>query len=281
MTTPTDYKALCAELLQELCCHYRSWELKEGHCSDAMNRAPAALAEPPGEGPSDEDLDAIERQCWIPTEVCNDAGCEYLPDHRRFARAVLARWGHPATPPAPEPGEVGAAVARLMYWNGKVGNFDATSPVARTYTELPQGEALYLDEGEPLYLCNQGNTKRQSAQEPVPAPEPGEQHVSQSYKLPEPGEVGELVARLRSLRSLDCARAATLLEQQAAPAPVVVPVPVAERLPGEGDCDPQEKVWAWNPVLDHWKLSRINRSVHTHWLPAHAIPLPQAGEVQP
>ena len=38
-----DFRALCAELLQELCCHYRSWELKEGHCSDAMNRARAAL----------------------------------------------------------------------------------------------------------------------------------------------------------------------------------------------------------------------------------------------
>ena len=52
------------------------------------------------------------------------------------------------------------------------------------------------------------------------------------------------------------------------------PVAVSERWPEFSDCDPQERVWAWNPVLDHWKLSRINRSVHTHWFPANALPLP-------
>ena len=52
------------------------------------------------------------------------------------------------------------------------------------------------------------------------------------------------------------------------------PIPVAERWPEFSECDPQERVWAWNPFLDHWKLSRINRSVHTHWLPANALPVP-------
>jgi hypothetical protein len=52
------------------------------------------------------------------------------------------------------------------------------------------------------------------------------------------------------------------------------PIPVAERLPEFSDCDPEERVWVWNPFLDHWKLSRINRSVHTHWLPANALPVP-------
>ena len=63
---------------------------------------PELLAQPVAEGPSDEELDVIERQCWIPTEVCNDAGCEYLLYHRRFARAVLARWGHPTPQPVVE-----------------------------------------------------------------------------------------------------------------------------------------------------------------------------------
>ena len=58
--------------------------------------------------------------------------------------------------------------------------------------------------------------------------------------------------------------------------PTPQPVAVSERWPNFSDCDPQERVWAWNPVLDHWKLSRINRSVHTHWLPAHALPTPEA-----
>lgn len=52
----TDFRALCAELLQELCCHYRSWELKEKYCSDAMTRAQAALAQPEPQGPTDEEL---------------------------------------------------------------------------------------------------------------------------------------------------------------------------------------------------------------------------------
>ena len=64
------------------------------------------------------------------------------------------------------------------------------------------------------------------------------------------------------------------LDRWGRPAPQ--PVPVSERWPNFSDCDPQERVWAWNPVLDHWKLSRINRSVHTHWLPAHALPTPEA-----
>ena len=57
--------------------------------------------------------------------------------------------------------------------------------------------------------------------------------------------------------------------------PTPQPVAVSERWPEFSDCDPQERVWAWNPVLDHWKLSRINRS-YTHWLPANALPIPEA-----
>ena len=58
--------------------------------------------------------------------------------------------------------------------------------------------------------------------------------------------------------------------------PTPQPVAVSERWPEFSDCDPQERVWAWNPVIEHWKLSRINRSVHTHWLPVNALPIPEA-----
>jgi hypothetical protein len=46
----------------------------------------------------------------------------------------------------------GKAVARLMHWNGKGGRLGVVTPIARTYTEMPQGEAPYWDEGEPLYM---------------------------------------------------------------------------------------------------------------------------------
>ena len=58
--------------------------------------------------------------------------------------------------------------------------------------------------------------------------------------------------------------------------PTPQPVAVSERWPDFSDCDPQERVWAWNTVLNHWKLSRIDWSVHTHWLPANALPTPEA-----
>jgi hypothetical protein len=92
---------------------------------------------------------------------------------------------------------------------------------------------------------------------------------------PAPGEVEKLISRLRRMRSFDCARAATLLQQQA------VPVPVSERLPGEGDLDLEGTCWVWNFTAYTWGLFRLDPTSHSHWLPAHAIPLPQAGEVKP
>jgi hypothetical protein len=56
--------------------------------------------------------------------------------------------------------------------------------------------------------------------------------------------------------------------------PAIEPVPVSERWPEFSDCNPFEAVWAFNPVLDHWKLTRINQSIHTHWLPCWALPVP-------
>ena len=56
-----DYRAMCAELLQELCCFYKPWDLQEERYSDAMKRARALLAEPPAEGPSE-----LEQALTIP-----------------------------------------------------------------------------------------------------------------------------------------------------------------------------------------------------------------------
>jgi hypothetical protein len=67
-------------------------------------------------------------------------------------------------------------------------------------------------------------------------------------------------------------------------------VPVSERLPGPEDCDKQGHVWAWRVYRpqddddgDFWMqipakwLSHIPfSSSWSHWLPAHALPTPEA-----
>lgn len=65
------------------------------------------------------------------------------------------------------------------------------------------------------------------------------------------------------------------------------PIPVSERLPGPGDCDAEGRCWVWwkngvRWVLDDWTpvdfRSEILCDAVSHWLPAHALPLP-SGEV--
>jgi hypothetical protein len=72
------------------------------------------------------------------------------------------------------------------------------------------------------------------------------------------------------------------------------PVPVSERLPGPEDCDTEGECWWWHPdhkedeFSDGWMLLKPkwadghhdadDSPVHTHWLPHHALPVPQQGE---
>jgi len=78
------------------------------------------------------------------------------------------------------------------------------------------------------------------------------------------------------------------IEQQAAHAPVAVPVAVSKRLPGEWDCDAEGSCWLlhvdklglleWHFLNRYPSLDSYSYYGYTHWLPHHAIPLPQAGE---
>ena len=67
------------------------------------------------------------------------------------------------------------------------------------------------------------------------------------------------------------------------------PVAVSERLPGLEDCDEQGRCWLWErdcgytgrkwALVDRaWSLSQSDEdlSVYTHWLPANALPTPEA-----
>ena len=59
------FRAMCAELLQELCCFYKPWDLQEERYSDAMKRARALLAKPE---PEEDDIhyawELHDAECW-------------------------------------------------------------------------------------------------------------------------------------------------------------------------------------------------------------------------
>lgn len=190
-----------------------------------------------------------------------------------YARAVWDRFGHQPAPPAA--GEVAELVAALRIESSRCTCTLLTTDDLRRAADLLERLA-------------------------TPAP-PAAGEV---------GEVGELVAWLRSTgEGQPClsdegyarlTRAADLLEQRQ-PAPV----PVAERLPGPEDCDEEGRCWLLTVEDEYpqWRLHSIEGSqpggatmiwvpvdsspgvmvdafYASHWLPAHALPLP-SGEVQP
>jgi hypothetical protein len=196
---------------------------------------------------------------------------EGVEDGWNEARAILARWAHPAAPAAP----LSDLANRLI---------SGSRPMDPEMALTPE--------------------ERWNLYEPAAPP------------APEPGEVGELVDRLGWIAaqlgdigwsddSASVARAATLLSQQAAPTPVPVAGEVAEDLQHliRFMC----RTWV---AIDEW-ASMFSEAMDTYpmiqgtrnqmnlreiaaqsydkkrvalgvqlMLPAHAIPLPQAGEVE-
>ena len=95
----TDYRALCAALLDEM-----------PHESPTTCLARAALAQPEPVVPTDEELLDLLKEHEVGTPDSNNRVIYFiLPASGRttreavlsFARAVLARWGHPAITPIP------------------------------------------------------------------------------------------------------------------------------------------------------------------------------------
>jgi hypothetical protein len=77
---------------------------------EIVEAARTALAQSEPEGPTNEEIDALERKCWKLESLVEYDPCtgfsEVFPkdetfDHRAFAHAVLKRWGHPTIEPVP------------------------------------------------------------------------------------------------------------------------------------------------------------------------------------
>lgn len=104
MTNP--YRIMCSEILawaEHTSSHYYKQP-------DVLNRARALLAQPVAEGPTDAELEEEFGTALLRLSDINMNATAVA-----FARAVLARWGHPAPQPVavserlPGPDDVNAA----------------------------------------------------------------------------------------------------------------------------------------------------------------------------
>jgi hypothetical protein len=92
-----------------------------------------------------------------------------------------------------------------------------------------------------------------------------------------------------SMDMLNCmlelrARVEALEADQHAPTTAIEPVPVGERLPGLKDCDAEGRCWLHGPhllgdeaawVYGYPAWAQRFTAVYSHWLPCHALPVPQ------
>ena len=94
-TLAPDFRSLCAELVDELHAYKVA---NPNHTTDLIDRARTALATPPPEPPTDEELDALEEKLWNEYKTIGYQGEEFMYDssfgHALIDyRTVLERWG--------------------------------------------------------------------------------------------------------------------------------------------------------------------------------------------
>jgi hypothetical protein len=163
---------------------------------------------------------------------------ESKPMDLEMALTPEERWGlyeSPAAPPAPE---TQPAPPAPEVWDGpSLADVDELCAEFGFHYDDTQGESLEILQQMVAAAITRWRAPAAQPATP-PAPEVGEQHVSQPYKLPEPGEVaevGELADRLGWIAAqlgdigwsddaASVACAATLLSQLSAPAPAAEPV---------------------------------------------------------
>jgi len=231
-----------------------------------------------------------------------------------FARAVFARWGRPTPQVTPETSDGYHTFAELYEHRHSLmlalmHSLPSLSWFSLRHAdgELPFGDdkwfivGIQLPTGPityhlPIRLLD---LARKTGAQELKAGRPWDGHTadevvsrllawaSSSTPQPADGEVAELVAWLREdaddydcigeeLASSKCNRAADLLERLSPPQPI----PVSERLPR-----PAEWVWHCYAGVRFWEHGIYDgrkffigdgpeSQPATHWLPAHALPLP-------
>jgi hypothetical protein len=152
----TDYRALCAELIEAVLSD-------DSHidCVEIAHRARALLDQPVAEGPTDDKLMDIARATdlvYYMGEDCGFAspymeGTDITAEVLAYARAVLARWGHPT----PQPVAVSERLPRpedcldegwAWFFNQRIGWRQAVLPVSPGYTHWLPANALPTPEAQ-------------------------------------------------------------------------------------------------------------------------------------
>ena len=239
----------------------RAYDNNEGlPIAEWIATARAALAEPVGEGPSDQEIADVFSQ------GCRDPSRPYEPPFLGGARAVLAKWGHPAAPPAPEVGE---------------------GPSDALVDDLFNRFADSCDEYGLWSMGKEGLRAALTrwARPAAPPPSLKEKALAKTTAiLNDPNRA--LLTEVRETLELNL----YALQQLSAPAPVVVPVAVSADVRYEFsvlDGDDCEQAGGSAPTLDdavreggHY-LGQYNWEWDPHRLElrrVEIIPLPQAGE---
>jgi hypothetical protein len=222
-------------LCAELHAAFNTYAVDEAH-HDLLVRARAALAQPEPQGPTDEEL----------VELFNENDWNYVSPETfiDIARAVLECWGN--------------------------------------YTTKPDGPAVPHGR-EPASVADQPTDKELLDL----MPETMRDEFSYAAKVCSDATGGQVkpgIFRVAlNTAALEYARAVLARWGR----PTIEPVPVAERLPEPEDCDADEQCWLWRTdgIEEFWELVVPPNNIHeynwtsqwkyTHWLPHHALPVPQ------
>jgi hypothetical protein len=203
-------------------------------------------------------------------------GCDWKPQHQarwnaaiERARTLLAQSAPPAEALAARP---------LLEQVARMGDRIGQHTVAEIMV-ISDRAAAWLRENPP---------GQPVAVEPRGCPTPGACSCVEPTP-PTEGEVAELVEWLSDIAGENpppwaryIRRAADLLQHHQPPQPV----PVGERLPRPEDCDAEGRCWWFNlgipgalnsyTAISSWRLCRMlnGKPMCSHWLPAHALPIP-------
>ena len=245
MTTPNDWRSLCAELLETIDM------LLEGDRRPESERGAyirSLLAQPELEAKR-IDLDAIKQAI----EERDEAALQYY----HLAQNMVYHGNS------------------VSHWHDKAKAY--RDAIGKVWNEL-LAAGIACDGNK---SCDDGVRELAARTAPSIQPEP---------KRPTDEEILSLADDCGLDHDWECTAEEILtfartIQQRSTPS-AIQPVVVSERLPGPDDCDKQGRCWVGCPAFvddgDHgsiaynpsWELCRCTPD-ETHWLPHHALPVPE------